>query len=95
MNFNQKKRKLFARYELKNKVLNSIIKNYTLKPFLRWYIQTKFLKKQKINSKTKFKNICVFSGRSRSFYGFAKISRLFLRDPQYLDKIPGLTKSYW
>lgn len=91
----KKQRKLFAFFELKNRVLNSILKNKTLKPALRWYCQIRYSQKRKQTSKVRFKNRCNFSGRSRSFYRFVKMSRLFLRDNTYIDKIPGLRKSYW
>ncbi len=91
----KKQRKQFAIFELRHRVLNSIIKNKTLKPALRWYCQTKNSQKIKNKSKVRFKNRCVFSGRSRSFYRFVKMSRLFLRDNAFIDKIPGLRKSYW
>ena len=91
----QKKRKIIGVFEFKNRVLNSILKNKTIKPGLRWYLQLKFLVQRKQRSKTRLKNICVLSGRSRSFYGFAKLSRLFLRDNAFVDKVPGLQKSYW
>ena len=47
------------------------------------------------NSKTQINNRCVLSGRARSIYKFARLSRLFLRENEYINLLPGLQKSYW
>ena len=91
----KKKIQKFGVFELKCRVLNSILKNKGLKPGYRWYLQVKHSKQQRRSSKTSFKKTCVLSGRSRSFYGFAKLSRLFLRENSLISQIPGLQKSYW
>ena len=91
----QKKIKIFGAFESKYRILNSILKNKGIKPGYRWYLQLKYSKKQRRASKTTFKKTCVLSGRSRSFYGFAKLSRLFLRENSLISQIPGLQKSYW
>ncbi len=91
----QKKRKNYLNFEFKNIIIQSIIKNKLIKSSIRWYLNIHFLKKRKSVSKIKFKNSCVISGRSRSLYRFAKLSRLFLRDNQFVGHIPGLRKSYW
>jgi small subunit ribosomal protein S14 len=85
----------FARYELKLKTIKSVIKNRNLKSSLRWYFSIKTSKKRKQTSKVRIKNRCVLSGRARSLYRFAKLSRLFLRDNQFIGSIVGLRKSYW
>jgi small subunit ribosomal protein S14 len=91
----KKKRKSFFYFEPKNKIIKTIIKNKAIKHSIRWYCNLIFSKKRQQTSKVKFKNKCVISGRSKSLYRFAKISRLFLRDNLYIGKIPGLRKSYW
>jgi len=91
----RKERLNYARFELKKRVLDSIINTKKIKPAIRWYTQTQFDKKFKRTSKVSFKNRCQISGRSRSFYGFAKMSRLFLKDNAFIGKVPGLQKDYW
>jgi len=88
----KKQRKSFETFELKSKVITSLSKNRTLKSSIRWYLN---VQKKKKASKVRFKNRCVLSNRSRSLYRFARLSRLFLRDPQYIGMLPGLRKSYW
>jgi small subunit ribosomal protein S14 len=89
------KRLKFARYELKLKTIKSIVKNRKLKSSLRWYFSIKTSKKRKQTSKVRIKNRCVLSGRARGVYRFAKLSRLFLRDNQYIGSVVGLRKAYW
>ncbi len=89
------KRILYKRFEEKAIILNSITRNRKLRAPIRWYCNIIFNKKQRKSSKVKIKNRCVLSGRSRSVYRFSKMSRVFLRDNDYIGKIPGLTKSYW
>lgn len=88
-------RKNFKTFELKSKVLSFIIKNRSLKPAIRWYVSVINSQKRKNSSKVRIKNRCVLSNRSRSLYRFARLSRLFLRDPLYIGSLPGLRKSYW
>jgi small subunit ribosomal protein S14 len=85
----------FAQFELKSKVIKAITHNKTFKSSIRWYFSLHTSKKRKKTSKVRIKNRCVLSGRSRSFYRFAKLSRLFLRENQYIGSIVGLRKSFW
>jgi small subunit ribosomal protein S14 len=91
----KKQRKTFETFELKSKVIASLSKNRRLKSSIRWYIGVINSPKFKKSSKVRFKNRCVLSNRSRSLYRFARLSRLFLRDPLYIGTLPGLRKSYW
>jgi small subunit ribosomal protein S14 len=93
---NQKQlRKKFQNFELKSKLLTSLVKNRSFKSSIRWYISVINSQKRKKSSKVRIKNRCVLSNRSRSIYRFARLSRLFLRDPLYIGHLPGLRKSYW
>jgi small subunit ribosomal protein S14 len=95
MQSRKKQRKHFETFELKSKVLSSLSKNRALKSSIRWYLNVVNSQKLKKSSKVRFKNRCVLSNRSRSLYRFARLSRLFLRDPLYVGTLPGLRKSYW
>lgn len=85
--------KSFQRNELEYTILNFILKHKKIRSFLKWCYVAK--------SKTKFKSRvvatskCIFSGRARSVYKFAFLSRLFLRENSFINKLPGLRKSYW
>lgn len=92
---NKQQRKNFLNFESKTKIISSILHNKSLKSSVRWYLSVIHSQKRKKVTKVRFKNRCVFSGRSRSLYRFARLSRLFLRDPLYIGTLPGLRKSYW
>ncbi len=90
-----KKRILYKRFEEKAIILNSITRSRKIRSPIRWYCNVVYNKKRRKSSKVEIKNRCVLSGRSRSIYRFARLSRLFLRENDYIGKVPGLTKSYW
>ncbi len=85
----------FSFSEPKYIISNFILKNKKIKNYLKYHFLYIIKYCNWTHSKVKFKNRCIFSGRSRSTYRFAKISRLFLRENSFINKIPGLQKSYW
>ena len=91
----KKKRLNFVKFEEKYNLIKNIKNGEKLKAGLRWTFSSKVNKKMWKNSKTQINNRCVLSGRSRSIYRFARISRLFLRENEYISSLPGLQKSYW
>jgi hypothetical protein len=58
------KRKIFIKFEIKKKILHSIIQNKSLKNIYRYYAYFNFIKISRISTITKQKNRCVKSGRS-------------------------------
>ena len=88
-----KKRNIYQLCETNFILSNFILKHSKIKKFLKFFFLINYSKIY--NSKVKAKNRCVFSGRSRSTYSFARISRLFLRENAFINKLPGLQKSYW
>ena len=92
----KKARKSFQQFELRSKVLTSLLNNRgAINRPVRLYLSLKMAKQRKKASKVRFKNRCVLSHRARSVYRFARLSRLFLRDPLFIGTLPGLRKSYW
>lgn len=91
----KKQRIQFANFEIQLKTIKAITHNQKLKSSLRWYFTLHSSQKRKQSSKVRIKNRCVLSGRARSFYRFAKLSRLFLRENKYIGSVVGLRKSYW
>ena len=86
-------RQSFFFNERKYIISNFILKNKKIKNYLKYHFFFEY--RNVLQSRVKAKNFCVFSGRSRSVYRFAKISRLFLRENSFINKIPGLQKFYW
>ena len=85
--------KSFQKNELEYTLLNFILKHKKIRSFLKWCYIAKG--KVKFQSRVIAKSKCVFSGRSRGVYRFAFLSRLFLRENSFINKLPGLRKSYW
>jgi ribosomal protein S14 len=92
--YDNKKRKPFISQEVNQIILNFILKDFRIRNPLKWFCLIKFTSKN-FKSQTIAINKCVITGRSRSLYRFAKISRLFLRENSFINKLPGLRKSYW
>jgi ribosomal protein S14 len=76
--------KILSNFILKSSKIKKKFKHF----FFKNYFDTK-------NTLIKSKKRCTFTGRSRSCYGFARMSRIFLRENFFVNKIPGLQKSYW
>ncbi len=91
----QKTYKRYSQFESTKRIIKSILKNRSLKAPIRWYIELKYQKQQKRSSLVRVKNKCLVTRRSRGFYRFAKASRFFLKDNNYLLSLPGLQKSKW
>ena len=85
--------KSFQKNELHYTILNFILKHKKIRNFLKWCYVAK--SKKKFQSRVVATNKCVFSGRSRGVYRFAFLSRNFLRENSFINKLPGLRKSYW
>ena len=47
------------------------------------------------SSRTRLRNLCALTGRSRSVYRKFKISRIMLRELALEGKIPGMRKASW
>ena len=87
------KRKIYKNTELIQRVIKifSIVLNTNI---LKWilfeYINNKFN-----NFKTKLKNFCVISGRSKGVIKKFKISRIVLRELSFKGGFFGLKKASW
>lgn len=88
------KRQFFLSDELNYIILNFILKDFRIRRPIKWHCFLNFTSKT-FKSKTLAINKCIITGRSRSLYRFAKLSRLFLRENSFISKLPGLKKSYW
>ena len=74
-------------------ILNFILKHSKIRKFLKWFCLNKL--SFVLTTRVKAVNRCVISGRSRGVYKFAFLSRHFLRENSFINKLPGLKKSYW
>jgi ribosomal protein S14 len=73
--FENLKRKLFLKAELKKKIFKSILQNNSCLPKIKMSVAHKIQKIQKICSKTQHNNICFVTGKYRGILSPLKLSR--------------------
>jgi small subunit ribosomal protein S14 len=79
------------RQEIKKKVLKTLIFNQELEMHSRLKCMSKLSKLNRRNFKSKVKNICIISGRSRAV-NYLGLSRMKIREYQMMGAIFGLKK---
>lgn len=91
----EKKRfKLHTKYNLKRvKLLKQYQQADTFS--LKLEVHTKIQKLPRNSSKTRIRNRCILTGRSRSVYRLFRFSRIVFRDLASHGEIPGVQKSSW
>ena len=91
----QHKREFFQKNELKKQLLHVFIQDFSI-PYQE---RRAFLKKlndfPRNASKTRIKNRCVLTGRSKSVYKRFKMSRIKIRELASKGDITGLNKASW
>ncbi|MDR0773141.1 MAG: 30S ribosomal protein S14 [Wolbachia pipientis] len=93
---NLRRIKLCDQYKEKREKLKSIINDKNLSIVERFTAQNKLIKKLPRNSsKTKIRNRCALTGRSRGVYRKFGLCRIVLRDLCSFGQVPGVTKSSW
>lgn len=89
------RRKTFIKYEIKKKILYSIIKNSSLQNIYRYYAYFNFVKISRYSLITKQKNRCTETGRSWSVEKSTKYSRFVFRDKSNTGNLPGFKRASW
>lgn len=92
---NNRRRKLVKQYASKRAKLKAIIQNKELPIEERFAAQLKLAGLPRNSAKTRIRNRCEVTGRSRAYYRKLKMSRLALREMSNLGLIPGMVKSSW
>ena len=92
---NLKRIRLEKKFSKKRAALVKIIKNRKLTLDERFTAQLKLAKVPRNSAKTRIRNRCEITGRSRGVYRKLKISRIALRELGSKGVIPGMTKSSW
>ena len=92
---NLKRIDLVKKFSKKREALKKIVKNRKLPLDERFKAQLKLAKLPRNSSKTRIRNRCEITGRSRGVYRKLRISRIALRELALQGKIPGMTKSSW
>ena len=95
VNRNNKRIKLSLKFKNKRKTLKDIVMNKKLNLDERFNAQMKLSKLPRNSSRSRVKNRCEITGRSRGVYKKLRISRIILRKLTLEGKIPGMIKSSW
>jgi len=90
----KKRLKLYNKYQLKRNDLLEQYKNSN-KFSLKLEIHTKLQKLPRNSSKTRIRNRCWKTGRSRGVYRDFGLSRHVFREMAHECLLPGVTKSSW
>ena len=92
---NKRRRKLTDRFKTKRAALKDIIHDRKQPMDVRFAAQMKLAQMPRNSSKTRIRNRCEITGRSRAFYRKLKLCRNQLRELASQGLIPGMTKSSW
>jgi len=90
---NNKKRHYFKNFEIKQKILYTLICNLCLSPKIRRKLSWQFDKLSLSSSLTYIHNYCTLSGRSRGVYSYFNLSRLMIKKLYHFNYLPNFTKS--
>ena len=92
---NKRRRKLNDRYKAKRAELKAIIQDRSKPMDVRFEAQMKLAELPRNSSRTRIRNRCELTGRSRGYYRKLKLCRNQLRELASQGMIPGMTKSSW
>jgi small subunit ribosomal protein S14 len=95
MNKNNHRRKLVAKFASKRKKLKELANDKKKSPEERFAARTKLAQLPRNSSKTRIRNRCELTGRSRGYYRKLKLCRNQLRELASQGLIPGMVKSSW
>jgi len=90
----QYRRKIFLKNELYRNILKIFLNKQNLSKQLRYKVFIRFWAYPLEGSKTRIKNRCVITGRSRSVFRKFHLSRLMFRKYATQGQILGLRKKY-
>jgi len=89
------RRKLVAQYAAKRARLLAVANDDAQPQQERFAARLKLAELPRNSSKSRIRNRCELSGRSRGFYRKLKLSRIALRQLASRGQIPGMVKSSW
>ena len=92
---NMAKQRKVERFAAKRAALKAVVNDKTLNIVERFNASVKLAQLPRSSSKTRVRNRCFFSGRSRAVYSKLGLSRIALREFSSLGLIPGFVKSSW
>ena len=90
-----KRRRLFRKYETQRLLLQSIFLNMNLPKDVRFAAQKKLAQLPRNSSLVRVQNRCILSGRAHGVYKKFKISRIQFRNLALQGALPGILKASW
>ncbi|ANK83131.1 MAG: 30S ribosomal protein S14 [Rhizobiales bacterium NRL2] len=91
----KQRRQLVKKYAAKRAELKAIAKDPSRPQEERFAARLKLAELPRNSSKTRLRNRCAITGRSRGYYRKLGLSRIALRELGSQGLIPGLVKSSW
>jgi small subunit ribosomal protein S14 len=91
----RRREKIVKRYAAARAQLKELIRNPRTSPEEREAAQKKFQAMPRDASKSRLRNRCAITGRSRGVYRKFGLSRVKIREVAFRGEIPGLTKASW
>ena len=95
MNNDKRKRLLYLKHFKVQNELKQELKKKNLDFSERYALQMKLERFNKNSKKTRIRNRCILTGRSRGVVGLFNISRIKTRELISKGLIPGVTKCSW
>ncbi len=95
INRNKKRIKMVKQFAAKRATLKDIAGDKKLPQEDRFLARLKLAELPRNSSKTRIRNRCELTGRSRGYESRFKLSRIMLRELASKGQIPGMTKSSW
>ena len=92
---NKSRTKLVQKFANKRAKLKAIAKDRSLSPEEQFEARLKLAAMPRNSSKTRIRNRCELTGRSRAYYRKFKLCRIMLRELASAGQIPGMVKSSW
>ena len=91
----QKRRNLYAKYEVKRFLLKSIIRDSSISKSFKFQSINELSKLPRNSSLGRIKNRCTQTGRSKSNDRMFRISRITFRELALKGLLPGVQKASW
>lgn len=92
---NKHREALVKKFANRRAKLKAIASDRSLPPEEQFEARLKLAKLPRNSSKTRIRNRCEVTGRSRAFYRKFKLCRITLRELANRGQIPGMVKSSW
>jgi small subunit ribosomal protein S14 len=92
---NKRRAKMAKQYDAKRRALKAVAKDRSKPIEDRFTAQLKLAELPRNSSKTRIRNRCEITGRSRGYYRKLKLCRNQLRELASQGMIPGMVKSSW